>query len=302
MSKQQKTAAPPAPAPAPAPAANLPVERNTGALADPALGGAFAEFGGQGFENMGRDELAIPFLTILQSNSPQVKRSDGAYIDGAVEGMIFNNVTKELHDTAKRPLTVICCAALHSYIEWRVREKGGGFVGEYQVDKGQAIIEKCTRDDKSREIMENGNQLNDTRTFYVLTVDDEGVPQPAVISMTSTQIKKARQWNMQMNLLRLKDANGRPYTPPIFASMWHLATAPESNEKGSWFGWKFDFGGYLAGRDDPLFIEALNMHKSVRAGAARADMAESGGDGVGAPQVDPETGEIVGASDGKSDF
>ena len=261
------------------------------------------DFGGEagaGFENMSADDYAIPFLQILQGLSPQVKRSDGAYIEGAQEGMLVNTVTRELIDTENRRLVVIPAAYRHTWVEWRVREKGGGFVREHTA---QPNVE-TKRDDKSREIMPNGNQLNDTRTFYVLVLDEAtGVTTPAVLSMTSTQIKKAKQWVMQQNLLKLVGANG-PYTPPMFASKWLVTTVPESNEKGSWYGWKFEHAGYLKGPQDPTFIAARDFHKAVSSGEVKADMSKSTDDtegagkgGKGGGYVDPETGEYVGGSD-----
>ena len=243
----------------------------------------FGGFAGAGFEGTGRDDMAIPFLSILQGLSPEVKRSEGAYIEGAQEGMLLNTVTKEVYDTTKEELVVIPCAYQRTLVEWRVREKGGGYVGEHSAAFEGAS--QTQRDDRGRDILPNGNQLNDTRSFYVFIIKDDGTTAPAVITMTSTQIKKAKQWLMQQNLLRLT-SGGKTYTPPMFASKWRVETAPESNEKGSWFGWKFTHAGYLAGPADPLFMDAMAFHKSVTAGETKADIAKT------APAtVNPETGE-----------
>jgi len=248
----------------------------------PTSAGDFAEFAGAGFEGARKEDYAIPFLAILQGLSPEVKRSDGAYIEGAQEGMIINTVTRELIDTEKKELIVVPCAYQYSWVEWRVREKGGGFVREYRENPSI----QTERDDKNREIMPNGNQLNDTRTFYVLVYDmDSMTVTPAVIAMTSTQIKKARQWYMQMNLLKLRNSYGVQYTPPLFASMWRVSTVPESNEKGSWYGWKFEHVGYFEDREDPAFQAALAFAKSIHQGEVKADMRQ-------AERVDPETGEV----------
>jgi hypothetical protein len=262
--------------------ANLPAE----------VAGDFGEFAGGGFEKTGREDMAIPFLTVLQGLSPEVKRSEGAYIDGAMEGMILNTVTKQVIDTDKESLTVVPCAYHRAFVEWRVREKGGGFVAEHPAETD--LQHKTTRDERGRDILPNGNQLNDTRTFYVLIVDGTGGAVPAVITMTSTQIKKAKQWLMQQNLLKL-NSNGRSYTPPMFASKWAVETVPESNEKGSWFGWKFTHDGYLAGPTDPVFITAREFYQSVTDGQTRADMSKSAD--APTPKVDPNTGETIPGDD-----
>jgi len=235
----------------------------------------FSGFAGDGFEGATKDDLAIPFLTILQSNSPQVKRSEGEYIEGAAEGMLFNSVTKELYDPVKTPLFIVPCAYDRYFVEWRLREQGGGFKGQHSVEEGEELLTKATRDDKNRDIIPSGNQLNDTRTFYVMIYKEaEGYATPALITMTSTQIKKAKQWYMQQNMLRLKGPSG-PYRPPMYASKWRVTTVPESNEKGSWMGWAFEHAGYLKGPQDPVFVEAQEFAKSVKSGAVKPDFEKA---------------------------
>jgi hypothetical protein len=238
---------------------------------------SFAEFGGQGLEGLGKDDLAIPFLTILQSGSPQCKRSEGAYIEGAAEGMLFNSVTKEVIDPIKTKLLLIPCFYDRNFVEWKVRENGGGFVAQHAVHIGLALLEETMRDEKNRDILRNGNQINDTRTFVVLAVTEDGVTWPAFITMTSTQIKKSRQWLMQQNLLKLKGPNGL-YTPPMFASKWRVTTVPEGNDQGTWMGWAFTHEGYLAGPKDPVFVEAQALHKSMKAGTVKVDLSKAAGD------------------------
>ncbi len=235
----------------------------------------FSGFAGEGFQGLSKDDLAIPFLVILQSGSPQLKRSEGEYIPGAAEGMLFNSVTRQVMDPVAERIYVVPCAYDRHFVEWRIRENGGGFQGQHSVEEGQTLLEKSMRDDKNRDIIESGNQLNDTRTFYVMIYNDEdGIVGPALITMTSTQIKKARQWLMQQNLLKLKGPNG-PYTPPMFASKWRVNTVPESNEKGSWMGWAFSHEGYLSGPQDPVFVEALKFAKSVKSGAVKPDFSKA---------------------------
>lgn len=244
---------------------------------------SFSDFAGQGLEDLSKDDLAIPFLTILQSGSPQVKRSDGQYVEGAAEGMLFNTVTKEVIDPIKDPVIVVAAAYERHYVEWRIRENGGGFIKQHPADP--AIQAPCIRDEKSRDILPNGNQLNDTRTFYVMVIKD-GMPSPAVITMTSTQIRKAKQWLMQQSLLKLKRADGTSYTPPMFAAKWRLTTVPESNDRGSWMGWKFENEGYLAGPKDPVFVTAMDFHKSIAAGTVQVDLSKQAGEADTVSSVD----------------
>ena len=47
---------------------------------------AFAEDAGFGFEEVTSSDLQIPFLRIIQALSPQLKKSDAAFIEGAGAG------------------------------------------------------------------------------------------------------------------------------------------------------------------------------------------------------------------------
>lgn len=274
---------------------NLPATANprAGAVSTEVDDG-FGSFAGQGLTGLSKDDLAIPFLVILQGLSPQVKRSEGAYIEGAAEGMLFNSVTNEVYDPVKEKIIFVPCAYDRNFVEWRLRENGGGFKGQYSVEEGLRLLQDSMRDDRGRDIIKSGNQLNDTRTFFGMLIRETPelgtVVMPALIAMTSTQIKKAKQWLMQQNLLKLRGPNGL-YTPPMFASKWRITTVPESNEKGSWMGWAFTHEGYLSGPNDPIFQEALAFANSVKAGTVKADYAKAAEAGAAPGQPGGVDGE-----------
>ena len=187
---------------------------------------------GSGFEDADRDSYAIPMINILQKLSPQVDEAEGAHIPGAKPGMMFNNVTNELYSN-EEGLLVVPCAYKRSFIEWKPRETGGGFVGEHSVAEAAVMLESCTRNDKNQDVLPNGNILADTRTHYVLRVLKDGSFEPAVIAMSSTQLKKSRKWMSRMKNLKMHRADGSAFTPAMHAHMWKFTTVPESNDKGS---------------------------------------------------------------------
>jgi hypothetical protein len=73
-----------------------------------------------GFENMGQEDFALPFLRLLTNTSPEVGE-----VEGAMPGMIYNTVTGQLYD-GKKGITVIPCAYVRQYIEWAPRGSGSG--------------------------------------------------------------------------------------------------------------------------------------------------------------------------------
>ena len=69
----------------------------------------------KGMEQMGADDLALPFIRILGDLSPQVKKSKAEYVEGAEPGMLFNTVSKELYDGSKG-IKVVPCYYKREYI------------------------------------------------------------------------------------------------------------------------------------------------------------------------------------------
>jgi len=61
----------------------------------------FEEDAKLGLENMDQDDLALPFLKLLQNSSDETKKKHASYVDGAEPGMFYNTVTKKLYDGAK---------------------------------------------------------------------------------------------------------------------------------------------------------------------------------------------------------
>lgn len=234
----------------------------TKAATEVALQTQFLADAGAGFEDADSNAFAIPFLQILQSGSPQCKKSDGAYIKGAEEGMFFNTVAQEIY-SGEEGLTVIPCHYTQRFIEWQQRESGGGFVREWLPGEAPAT----TKDAKGRDVLANGNNLVDTRNHYVLICLPDGTLTPALLSMTSTQVKKSKKWMSQMQATKVKGPNG--FVPaPMMSRKYKLTTVPESNDQGSWFGYRIELVGLV--EDQAEYAEAVAFRNAVRSGAAKA--------------------------------
>lgn len=222
-----------------------------------------AQDGNKGMENMGADDVAIPFLTILQAMSPQVKKGPQK-IKGAEEGDIFNTVTNEVY-SGEEGIMVIPCFYQKAYVEWIPRDQGGGFVRQHSDPK---ILDKCIRGDDNRDILkENGHNIVTTGYHFVLLMKPDGSVERCVISMSSTQLKKSRRWNSQMMSLQVDGGGGRKVTPPMFSHVYKIKTVGEQNDQGSWYGWIINVDSMVDSVE--LYSTAKEFHGSIASGAVR---------------------------------
>ena len=213
---------------------------------------------GAGMEGADRDSFALPFLQILQKMSPQLDRNDAKYIKGAKEGDILNTASLEVYD-GEEGILVAPVNFKRSFVAWTIREKGGGFKGEYQPS--DPIVMTTTKDTKNRDLLpDNQTHLSDTRLHAVVLLQGD-VPAPALISINSTQIKKSKRWMSAMQEVQARD------NLPTFAHCYKMTTVPESNDKGSWMGWNIQPEGPLAEQEH--VDAAVAFYRALQSGSMK---------------------------------
>ncbi len=230
-----------------------------------ALASMFEEDKSGGMHGMDRDDFAMPFLRVLGQLSPETNKRDAKYVEGAEPGMIFNTVTKQTYD-GEKGLNIIPCGYKREYVEWSDRGEGTSApVAIHPVSSG--IIKEATRGADWKDRLPNGNYLENTASYFVLTED----LQTALISMKSTQLKVSRSWNSMMNSIKLKGKNGL-FTPAAYSHVYNLKTVQQSNDKGTWFGWNVTLIGPI--QDKNLYESAKQFASSVSLGAVEAKHGE----------------------------
>tara|TARA_R110002012_G_scaffold3552_2_gene16568 strand:+ start:5474 stop:6280 length:807 start_codon:yes stop_codon:yes gene_type:complete len=218
-----------------------------------------------GFEETTADDLAIPFIRLLSQLSPQLNKQDGKYLENAEAGDFFNTVLNESYNGTEG-ISVVPCHYNRRYVEWKLRENGGGYVGSYMPD--DPVAKTTTVDTAGRDILPNGNQLQNTANFYVLMLHPTLGLQKALICMTSTQIKKAKKWLTTAQSLMAEGKNGM-FVLPLCSSVYKMKSVPESNEKGNWYGFEItrEKGLDLKSEQEvALFKQAIAFAQSVKAG------------------------------------
>ena len=229
---------------------------------------SFEQMSGLGFAETKTEDMSIPFLRILGNQSPQVDESDGAYVEGAKGGMLYNTVTNTVY-SGKEGMLVVPCYYNRRFVEWKPREQGGGYVASYLPT--DPIVETVTRTEKNEEILPNGNLLTNTAQHFVILVDGDQYSR-CLITMSSTQLKKSRRWLAQMNGMTAMGKSG-PYTLPMMSQFYRLTTVPEQNDLGKWYGWVITKEKQIdlaVDFEKGLFDNAVAFAKSVEAGEVEA--------------------------------
>lgn len=237
----------------------------------------FAADAGAGMEGAGQESFAIPFLSVLQKGSPQVDEASGQALEGAKAGMFFENVTGRLYN-GKEGVIVVPCSYRREFLRWGARDNGGGFKGSYSPEdvaelrnKGQ-IVEfegRLYAPEADGSVNPNkSDRFNDTRNHYVLIVDmATGAWTEALLSLTSTQIKKSKMLMSALASVKLKNAANQLYTPPTFANMVRVTSVGESNDKGTWFGVKFELAGQVERAE--IYAAAKAFHANIAKGGVQ---------------------------------
>lgn len=263
-------------------AAPQPTSNNTTAMVSADTMGALAQYQ----ESFTRDDVQLPFIRILQDNSPQVKKQDAAYIKGAEAGLLFNTATGELYDAQEKGLLVVPVKYTRSITEWIPRSQGGGFVADHgpnlELLNSAEKIENA--EGAVRLTLPNGHELVDSALYYVLVLrEDEdgeivGVEQ-AAITMSGMSWKAARQWNTKASMLVLTTPDGQKLrNPPLFVAAWRLFAEYTKNEKGTFFKFKAPlFHKWTHEVGEEILQTALALREGIEGGAVRTQ-APAGAD------------------------
>ena len=227
-------------------------------------------------------DLAIPFIRILQSNSPQVNKRGDGYVEGCEPSHIFNTALERSYD-GETGIYAIVCKYQRQYTEWKPRiddgqggGSGGGFVQSHGTD-GEIMkdaTQKTLPSGAKKMILPNGNEIVESADYFVIAFDPiDGSMQKAVISMSSTQWKAARKLNNQISGWSKPRPDGKgTFNPPPYGRVYLFSTVPQSNDKGDFFGWKVEPGDETMDLDggSDLYLMARDFRRSIEGGYVKA--------------------------------
>jgi hypothetical protein len=223
---------------------------------------------GEGLENMGQEDMALPRLIVLSKQSDEIDA-----IEDATAGDLLNTATKSVYKGAEG-VQVVPCVYERVFIEWAPRGTGTGApVNIFKLKSDVPPTERDKNDNKDYIVAGDGNYIEETHQHFCLILDPNGASQSVLVSMKATQLKKSRQWNTMCATRTMSDDDG-PFIPPRYSHIYNLTTVEESNAKGSWHGWKIEVNRLV--EDAALFLKAQTFAHSVREGAVEVKHAQEG--------------------------
>lgn len=212
--------------------------------------------GNRGTENVGVEDLTIPRIEVVQSLSPCRKKTDPNYIEGAEEGMLYNNVTRELYG---EKVNVVPVGFVKEYIVWKDRDAGGGFRGAFPTFEAAEEARKALPENEGDDC-----ESLDTAQQFVLVVHDDGRVEEAVVSMSKSKMKVSRKWN---SLIRIGGGDS-------FSRVYTLAAVSEVNSKNQDY---YNFAVKSAGfPSEAVYRRAEKLYEAVSGGMVQANRGADG--------------------------
>jgi hypothetical protein len=229
----------------------------------------------EGFENMEAADLAKPRLALCQSMTPQRKKTDAKYIQGLEEGDFFNTITGERFGPE---VTVVPLLFYKSRILFRDIDEGGGMLCQSQdavtgVGEPGGECASCPM----AQFGEKGEAPQCTNFFNypALVVPAKGPVGPehlVVLSLKSTGLKAAKDWNSKMRL-RMDKQTRR--TLPMFRGLYRLSAVEQKNSAGQqWHGVRVENAGEVSAENAAIARDAYESVRDLyRSGRLQVDTA-----------------------------
>lgn len=252
---------------------------------------------GAGLDYVDPNGLSLPFYSVLQSGSPETKRANEKFINGAAEGMIINKLTGQLFDGDKGFRAIICSIQKRE-MEWAPKSESlGRPVANYPFGSDEIPEFKVVEilvEGKPKKVRQtaSGTTLNETDEIYILRLDENGFASPGVIAMDSSDLGCSRKITSQLYNRIVAGPNGA-FKAPIYGQVYTLFSADKHKDDYDWKIWKATQEDGLV-TDPALYAQAKAFHAAVEpkqtvvVRSAPSALAAGAAPGAGAPAGDKE--------------
>lgn len=203
----------------------------------------------RGSEDVGAEDLVIPRLELVQSLSKCRKKSDPAFIEGIEEGMLYNNVTRQIYGKS-----VVVCPVMFKkeYLLWRDQDLGGGFGGAHPTKADGEVARQEQEKPDEWEVV-------DTHQHFCVLVHEDGTFEEIAISMAKSKARISRNWN---SLIRINGGDR-------FARVYKVEGVEDQNDAGKdYYNLKVSGAGFPA---EGVYHHAESIYEMMKAGGVSVD-------------------------------
>lgn len=223
-----------------------------------------------GFEDMDASTRAIPFIKVVNAQTPELDQDNPLYIQGVRQGDIINSV---IHKNYGKSINFVVAKFEHIVTEWKPNR--GGFVGYHTPIEGEKrAVDKTFGAWKTKE----GNDLVDTYMYYMV-IEGHETDGVVVFAADSSDLKEARKLNSMLSTRF--DANGKRAMG--HQQVYRMSTQKATNDKGSWYKPTYEFVDFI--QSEFLYHTVKAIREALGAGEAKVDFNQM------------ETGEKASAPD-----
>jgi len=227
---------------------------------------------------VGLTDIAVPYLYILQTNSPQCNPDHAKYVENAKSGMLYLSNLEKIFDGRTTGLVIVPCYYERLVTEWLPRSSGGGLVASHDPESDiLKQVKSVESEGKTIQVLPDGHQVIDTAYHYVLAQDPESkVWYQAIMPLKSTALKASRRMNSTISTTNIPGTDKRA---PRFLFKWKMLSVKEQKDDYVWSSPKLEqldmvtADVYRAAKDYAL-VAAKGLLRRV---AAEAEMEEGAG-------------------------
>lgn len=179
-------------------------------------------------------DVAIPYLYVLQTNSPQCNPDHAKYIKGATAGMLYLSNLEKIYPGREVGLDVVPCYYERLVTEWLPRSVGGGMVTSHDPNAEILTTAKIVEiEGKEVLVLPNGHELQETAYHYFLakSPSENGAWVQCVSPFKSTALKASRRMN---SIISTTNIPGTDKKAPRFLFKWRFTTVKEQRDNYVW--------------------------------------------------------------------
>lgn len=195
----------------------------------------------RGTENIGKDDVRLPRLAIAQQLSPQLVKSESAFIDGLQQGDMFNTLTGHVYGPGPLSIHVLRVDRPRG-VEFIPREQGGG-IKDANVPLTDPRMLWGPQGERPA-----ATKFRDYIALVLPINKDNPLDSVIGISMKGSQDRIGKDLN---TLIQQRNA-------PVFAGRYSLITVQEKNRLGQmYYNFRIHNAGWAMTEEEFFALSSL---------------------------------------------